>query len=154
ADGSSGLQAERLLIRNNAGNGILVEGNSDFALLKDITTDNHPGNFDGIQIVGGAGGVIQNLVSTNSRYGVFVSSAPVNISGATIYNNRLAGIHQEGASNTGTYDNVSVYGNGSGIEVAGNISIFNSVVRENVGGGITGGTSGSLNLQNDEIYGN
>ena len=155
ADNSSELVAERLLVRNNAGNGILVEGNSSFALFKDITTDNHPGNFDGIQIVGGAGGVIQNLVSTNSRYGVFTSGASVSISGATIYNNRLAGIHQEGSSATGTWDNLSVYGNGAGLEIAGNITISNSVVRENIGNGIDGtSASALLNLQNDEVYGN
>src|SRR4029077_13426713 len=99
--------------------------------------------------------VILNLISTNSRYGLFSSAGSVNISGAAIYNNRLAGIHQEGSSATGTWDNLLVYGNGAGLEVAGNITISNSMVRENIGNGIHGTSqSAVLNLQNDEVYGN
>ena len=152
--GTNGLTLERVLVRNNAGNGILIDGNSDFTLLKDITADNHQGSYDGVQIVGGAGGVIQNLLSTNNRYGLYVSATAVTINGATLYNNRAAGIRQEGGT-SGTWDSLLVYGNGSGIELAGTLTITNAVVRENVGNGIDEYTSsGSLNLQNAEVYGN
>src|SRR5204863_6896177 len=107
------------------------------------------------QIVGGAGGVIQNLLSTNNRYGLYVSAGVVTIDGATIYNERAAGIRQQSGT-TGTWTNLSVYGNGSGIEFSGTLTITNSVVRENIGNGIDGYSSGSsaLNLQNSEVYGN
>ena len=152
--GTSGLTAERVLARNNAGNGFLIDGGSDFALLKDLAAVNHQGNYDGVQIVGGAGGVIENLRSSNNRYGLYVSASNVTINGATIYTNRGAGIRQEG-STTGTWDALDVYGNASGIEFAGNLTITNSKVRENVGNGIDGYSSSSyLNLQNSEVFGN
>ena len=40
-------------------------------------------------------------------------------------------IQQEGGT-TGTWDSLNVYGNGSGIELSGNLTISNSIVRENI----------------------
>ena len=104
--------------------------------------------------IGGAGGAIQNLVSANNRYGLYVSASAVTINVATLYNNRAAGIRQEGGT-TGTWDSLFVQGNGSGIEFAGNLTVSNSVVAENIGNGIDAYTgSAVLNLQNAVVYGN
>src|SRR2546422_8303992 len=45
-----------------------------FTLLKAITTSNHGANADGLIVVGGAGGTIENLTSFNNRYGLFAGS--------------------------------------------------------------------------------
>ncbi len=71
--GSTGLTAEGLTVRDNADHGILIENGSDFTILKDITTINHAGNADGLHIAGGAGGVIENLISNNNHYGLYTS---------------------------------------------------------------------------------
>ncbi len=153
-DATNNLTAERLTVRDNAGTGLLLDGNSDFILLKDITADNHAGNADGVGIVGGAGGTIENLTSSNSRYGLFVSAANLTLNGATIYNNRAAGIRQE-SNTTGTWTDLEVFGNGSGIELQGNLTIANSSVHDNVGNGIDGINSSSiLTLQDSAVFGN
>ena len=151
--GTNGLVTERLLLRDNGLSGLTVDGNSDFTLLKDLTSTSHQGTNDGVQIIGGAGGVIENLNSSNNHWGLFVSASTVTINGAALYNNRAAGLRQEGAT-TGIWDHVNAFGNASGIETQGTITITNAQVHDNIGNGIEASYGSVLTVQNAEIFGN
>jgi len=151
--GSTGLTADRLVARDNAQHGILIEGGSNFTLLRDITSHGHPGNFDGVFINGGAGGTIENLVSFNNRNGLFVSASTVNINGAVLFQNRSNGLLQDG-STTGVWDSLVVHGNVTGIDLDGNVDITNSQVFENVGTGIIVGVSARLDLDASQVFSN
>lgn len=148
---STGLDAQNLTIHDNALTGLYLDQSSDFSLLKNITSFNHVGNGDGIDIIGGAGGTIQNLVSYNNRYGLYTSSNALAINGASLHDNRATGLRQDGGT-TGTFDGLDVYANNTGPELTGNITITNSKVHDNVSTGISSG--GSINLQSSEVYGN
>ena len=108
-DATTGLDIQSITAHDQSQHGILIDGGSDFAVFRNITVYGHA-NGDGIDVLGGAGGTIQNLVSYSNRYGIYASNvATLNISGAQIYSNTAAGVHQEGGT-TGTFDNVSSYG--------------------------------------------
>ncbi|HEV8608216.1 MAG TPA: right-handed parallel beta-helix repeat-containing protein, partial [Tepidisphaeraceae bacterium] len=149
--GSTGLIGEGLIVHDNAQDGILLDAGSDFSLLKDITTFNHA-NDAGLNIQGGAGGAIQNLISNSNRYGLFSNGvSTININGASLFYNTTAGLHQDG-STTGNFQNVSAYGNQTGLETQGTITLGNSNVYDNIGTGVF--NSGFLTVQNSSIHGN
>ena len=129
-----------------------VRAGSDFTLLKAITTFNHGANADGLIVVGGAGGTIENLTSFNNRYGLFAGSVTtLNVNGADLFYNSATGLRQDGGT-TGTWDAVQTHGNATGFEIGGTITITNARVFENVGTGVSSG--GTATVQTSEIFGN
>ncbi|HAM70036.1 MAG TPA: hypothetical protein DCM86_00140, partial [Verrucomicrobiales bacterium] len=150
-DGTNGFTGERLVVRNNAQQGILFDGGSDFTLLKDVTITNHPG-YDGLSLNGGAGGAIENLVSSYNRYGLYAGSlGTLTIKGAAIFGNAWAGIRQEGGT-TGSFDTLEIHNNGSGLELFGTFTVTNARVYESAGNGIY--SNGGLTLRNSDVHGN
>ena len=151
-DGSTGFIGERLTVRDNAQHGILFDSASDFTLLKDITAHGHAG-YDGLSLNGGAGGVIQNLVSYDNRYGLYASGlATLTVNGAEIFSNAWTGLRQEGGT-SGSFDALKIYSNGTGIDTFGPDTISNSDIYDNVGNGINS-SSGNLIVQNSRVHGN
>ncbi len=151
-DGTTGLVAERLTVRNNAQEGILFDNASSFTLLKDITVYGHSG-YDGLSISDGAGGLIQNLVSYDNQNGLDVGNVQaLSVSGARIYSNSAAGVEETGFG-TATFDSLSVYGNAVGMDLHGSATITNSEVFDNVGEGIYAYFN-PLTLQSSKVHGN
>src|SRR5205814_4898567 len=139
---------------DNAIDGILLDANSDFSLLKDIVSFNHanPSAGAGVHIEGGAGGTIQNLTSNSNRYGLFTSGVnSLTINGANLFYNTVAGLHQDGGT-TGNFQNINAYGNQTGLEMQGVEILANSSVYDNIGTGVF--ASGNLTVQNTSVHGN
>jgi parallel beta-helix repeat protein len=159
--GSNDLVLEDIKAHHNASHGILIEGGSDFDLIKDVTTYSHAGNSDGLLITGGIGGVIQNLVAYDNRNGLYASAAGTIVvqgyagqtNGAALFFNRNTGYAQDGNTSS-TLDRLTVYGNaGHGIYLNSNATITNSTSFENVGTGIYHDNA-TINVSNAQVYGN
>jgi hypothetical protein len=170
--GSTGLTVERLVARDNARDGLRLEGGSDFILLKEISSYNHPTTANGIHLEGGAGGTIenvrlfnnniglystvaalraQNLTSFNNVYGLFSGGPSLTVTSARLYFNRTTGLY-EYAGGTGVWTDLDVYGNGAGIEATGVFTIDGARVYENLRAGIS--SSGRMTIRAAEVYGN
>jgi hypothetical protein len=154
---STGFTAERVTILSTALHGLFIEGGSDFTLLKDVTASGAAGNNDGVAIVGGAGGAIQNLTAASNRYGLSVNGATqVNIAVANLFGNRSAGLRTDGNTN-GTWDSVSASGNPTGIQLVGfgNMAISNARLFDNTNVGLwTSGYGSPVTVSQAEVFGN
>lgn len=121
--GSTGLVADDLLIQGSNQYGVRVEGNSSFTSLADVTIEN-AAQFDGISIVGGAGGSLVNVSASGNRNGLFAENvATLNITGGMFVDNDLAGIRQDDFVTVGIWSGVAAYDNQTGLDIAGQITI-------------------------------
>jgi len=153
--GTTGLTARDLTVHDNAQHGILIQGGSAFALLEDIVSYNHIGSFDGLRIDGGAGGTISNFSSYNNRYGLFVTSVTsLDIDGAVLFDNRTAGLNQDGTGTTGTWDGIEAFYNAAGLEIEGQITLRNARLHDNDGTGVYVYRNGYLTVEDSEVFDN
>ena len=151
---STALVAEHLVITGSDQHGVRIEGASNFTTLSDITVSNVT-QFDGVRIIGGAGGTIANLTSSDNRYGLNATSsvATLDINGAHLFSNRTAGLNQDG-STAGTWVDLVVHDNPDGVEVAGTITIDNAEIRDHTGNGLEQSLSGDVMLTNSRVFSN
>jgi len=73
-----------VVARDNAADGVRIEGGSAFTLIRNLTATNHPGSSDGLAVIGGGGGVIENLVASGNRFGLYLNDVGVAINGAIL----------------------------------------------------------------------
>lgn len=150
--GSNDLTVERVRIHDGASHGLQIDSNSDFDLLKDVTTYNHPNNMHGVAIFGGAGGVVENLVSFNNQIGLYATDVVLlTINGADLYYN-VTGLRQDGGT-TGVWSQVRSHANSGGIESQGAIVLNDSQAYENLNHGIAT-SGGTLTINRTQVYGN
>ncbi len=154
-NGSTGLIAENLDVFNSQEHGLLFEGGSSFTELTniDISSINQ---FDGVHIVGGAGGTINNLTSqANERHGLYVENVgTLHINGAEFAFNDDHGILQDGFGLTGTWNDLDVHDNQDGIFAEGNVSIVGSEVYDNADIGIDISSTAPFPIDDTSVYGN
>jgi Ca2+-binding RTX toxin-like protein len=152
--GSTGLVAEDLRIVGSDQYGVRIEGGSAFTSLTDVTVENVT-QFDGLSIVGGAGGALVSVSASRSRYGLFADGAAIlNVIGGEFFDNDLAGIRQDGFVTTGTWADVAAYENQTGLDIAGQITVNSADVYDNSQTGIIAGRSALASIVNSDIHGN
>lgn len=152
--GSTGLVADDLLIQGSNQYGVRVEGDSSFTSLTDVTIEN-VAQFDGISIVGGAGGSLFNLSASGNRNGLIAENvAALNITGGEFYDNDLAGIQQDDFVTVGLWLGVVAHDNQTGLDVAGQIAIDGAHVYDNTQTGIVAGRSTAATIHDSDIHGN
>lgn len=152
--GSTGLVAEDLRIVGSDLYGIRVEGGSAFFSLTDVAVEN-VAQFDGISIVGGAGGSLVNISASGNRHGLFADDvAALHITGGAFFDNDLAGIRQDDFVTVGVWSGVAAYDNQTGLDFAGQITVDDAHVYDNTLTGIVAGRSAPATINDSDIHGN
>ncbi|MEY3231156.1 MAG: Bifunctional hemolysin/adenylate cyclase precursor, partial [Planctomycetota bacterium] len=135
--GSTDLTLDTVVARDNAADGVRIEGGSAFTLIRNLTATNHPGSSDGLAVIGGGGGVIENLVASGNRFGLYLNDVGVAINGATLTGNRSFGLYKDGGTAGGTWTGVTATSNaGGGLRTEGNVTIANATITGNSGWGV------------------